>query len=48
MELTKVDDIDGAILEGAVFKIVDQNGLDVRTDLTTDKDGKISVSDLRR
>ncbi|MDA2015986.1 SpaA isopeptide-forming pilin-related protein [Bacillus cereus] len=47
VELTKVDDIDGAILEGAVFKIVDQNGLDVRTDLTTDKDGKISVSDLR-
>ncbi len=47
VELTKVDDIDGATLEGAVFKIVDQNGLDVRTDLTTDKDGKISVSDLR-
>ncbi|MED2880985.1 collagen binding domain-containing protein, partial [Bacillus wiedmannii] len=34
-------------LEGAIFKIVDHNGLDVRTDLTTDKDGKISVSDLR-
>ncbi|AJH81596.1 LPXTG cell wall anchor domain protein [Bacillus thuringiensis] len=47
MELTKVDDIDGATLEGAVFKIVDMNGNDVRTDLTTDKDGKISVSDLR-
>ncbi|WP_000707340.1 MSCRAMM family protein, partial [Bacillus thuringiensis] len=45
--LTKVDDIDGATLEGAVFKIVDMNGNDVRTDLTTDKDGKISVSDLR-
>ncbi|PGB51192.1 MSCRAMM family protein, partial [Bacillus anthracis] len=47
VELTKVDDIDGATLEGAVFKIVDMNGNDVRTDLTTDKDGKISVSDLR-
>ncbi|PHD63305.1 SpaA isopeptide-forming pilin-related protein [Bacillus wiedmannii] len=47
VELTKVDDIDGTSLEGAIFKIVDHNGLDVRTDLTTDKDGKISVSDLR-
>ncbi|HDR4513719.1 TPA: collagen binding domain-containing protein, partial [Bacillus cereus] len=47
VELTKVDDIDGATLKGAVFKIVDMNGNDVRTDLTTDKDGKISVSDLR-
>ncbi|WP_242296351.1 MULTISPECIES: SpaA isopeptide-forming pilin-related protein [unclassified Bacillus cereus group] len=47
VELTKVDDIDGVTLEGAVFKIVDMNGNDVRTDLTTDKDGKISVSDLR-
>ena len=47
VELTKVDDIDGSTLEGAIFKIVDMNGHDVRTDLTTDKDGKISVSDLR-
>ncbi|MDA1660068.1 SpaA isopeptide-forming pilin-related protein [Bacillus cereus group sp. TH153LC] len=47
VELTKVDDIDGATLEGAIFKIVDMNGNDVRSDLTTDKDGKISVSDLR-
>ena len=47
MELTKVDDIDGATLEGAIFKIVDMNGNDVRSDLTTNKDGKISVSDLR-
>ncbi|MFP5193716.1 SpaA isopeptide-forming pilin-related protein, partial [Bacillus paranthracis] len=41
------DDIDGSTLEGAIFKIVDMNGNDVRADLTTDKDGKISVSDLR-
>uniref|UniRef100_UPI0036F29537 SpaA isopeptide-forming pilin-related protein n=1 Tax=Bacillus mobilis TaxID=2026190 RepID=UPI0036F29537 len=47
VELTKIDDIDGSTLEGAVFKIVDMNGNDVRSDLTTDKDGKISVSDLR-
>ncbi|WP_100654907.1 SpaA isopeptide-forming pilin-related protein [Bacillus cereus] len=47
VELTKVDDIDGTTLEGAIFKIVDMDGKDVRSDLTTDKDGKISVSDLR-
>ncbi|MCU5297536.1 SpaA isopeptide-forming pilin-related protein, partial [Bacillus paranthracis] len=46
-ELSKVDDVDGTALKGAVFKIVDMNGNDVRTDLTTNKDGKISVSDLR-
>ncbi|PGB75980.1 hypothetical protein COM03_22870, partial [Bacillus wiedmannii] len=46
VELTKVDDTDGSTLEGAIFKIVDHNGLDVRSDLTTDKDGKVSVSDL--
>ncbi|MEC2532434.1 SpaA isopeptide-forming pilin-related protein, partial [Bacillus cereus] len=47
VELIKVDDIDGTTLKGAIFKIVDMNGKDVRTDLTTDKDGKISVSNLR-
>ncbi|ALQ70840.1 SpaA isopeptide-forming pilin-related protein [Bacillus thuringiensis] len=47
VELTKVDDIDGSTLEGAIFKIVDMNGNDIRSDLTTNKDGKISVSDLR-
>ncbi|SCB02335.1 LPXTG-domain-containing protein cell wall anchor domain [Bacillus mycoides] len=47
VELTKVDDVDNSTLEGAIFKIVDQSGNDVRSDLTTDKDGKISVSDLR-
>ncbi|MEH7150121.1 SpaA isopeptide-forming pilin-related protein [Bacillus thuringiensis] len=47
VELTKVDDIDGTTLAEAIFKIVDMNGKDVHSDLTTDKDGKISVSDLR-
>ncbi|OTW69562.1 collagen-binding protein [Bacillus thuringiensis serovar roskildiensis] len=47
VELIKVDDVDNSTLEGAIFKIVDMNGNDVRSDLTTDKDGKISVSDLR-
>ncbi|WP_283748536.1 SpaA isopeptide-forming pilin-related protein, partial [Bacillus cereus] len=37
VELTKVDDIDGTTLEGAIFKIVDMDGKDVRSDLTTDK-----------
>ncbi|MEK5197164.1 SpaA isopeptide-forming pilin-related protein [Bacillus sp. FSL M7-0884] len=47
VELIKLDDVDNSTLEGAIFKIVDMNGNDVRSDLTTDKDGKISVSDLR-
>ncbi|MFE7914694.1 SpaA isopeptide-forming pilin-related protein, partial [Bacillus mobilis] len=47
VELIKIDDVDNSTLEGAIFKIVDHNGNDVRSDLTTDKDGKISVSDLR-
>ncbi|WP_436866744.1 SpaA isopeptide-forming pilin-related protein [Bacillus fungorum] len=48
VELIKVDDVEeNTTLEGAVFKIVNKDGHDVRTDLTTDKDGKISVSDLR-
>ncbi|PEW87345.1 collagen-binding protein [Bacillus cereus] len=47
VELTKLDDIESTTLEGAIFKIVDLNGYDVRTDLTTDKDGKITVFDLR-
>ena len=48
MELSKVDDVDGSALKDAVFKIVDMNGNNVRSNLTTNKDGKISVSDLRR
>ncbi|WJE34784.1 SpaA isopeptide-forming pilin-related protein [Bacillus mycoides] len=47
VELSKVDDIDGTVLKGAVFKIVDMNGNDVRTDLTTDAYGKVAVPDLR-
>ncbi|QWH81169.1 LPXTG cell wall anchor domain-containing protein [Bacillus mycoides] len=47
VELIKLDDVDSSTLEGAIFKVVDQSGNDVRSDLTTDKDGKISVSDLR-
>ncbi|MFH4043779.1 SpaA isopeptide-forming pilin-related protein, partial [Acinetobacter baumannii] len=35
------------MLEGAIFKIVDMNGKEVHTNLVTDKNGKISASDLR-
>ena len=38
VELIKVDDVEeNTTLEGAVFKIVNKDGHDVRTDLTTDK-----------
>ena len=47
MELSKVDDVDGTALKDAIFKITDMNGNDIRTELTTDVHGKISVSDLR-
>ncbi|WP_002144688.1 SpaA isopeptide-forming pilin-related protein [Bacillus cereus] len=47
VELSKVDDIDGTVLEGALFKIVDMNGNDIRTDLKTDAHGKVIVPDLR-
>lgn len=41
VELLKVDEFgDKKPLKGAVFKIVDVNNNDVRTDLTTDADGK--------
>ena len=43
-----MDDINSDTkLSDAVFNIIDAKGKIVRTDLTTDKDGKISVSDLR-
>ncbi|WP_249727802.1 prealbumin-like fold domain-containing protein, partial [Bacillus paralicheniformis] len=47
--LTKVDDVDGTTLEGAEFIIVDAHETKkvIRTGLTTDKNGKITASDLR-
>ncbi|HFH8171730.1 TPA: prealbumin-like fold domain-containing protein, partial [Streptococcus agalactiae] len=45
--LTKIDDIDRTMLKDAVFKIVDMDGTEVRTNLVTDDNGEISVSDLR-
>ena len=35
------------MLKGAIFKVVDMNGNEVRTNLVTDDNGDISVSDLR-
>ncbi|MFV1458234.1 prealbumin-like fold domain-containing protein, partial [Bacillus mycoides] len=47
--LTKVDDVDGTTLEGAEFIIVDAHDTKkvIRKGLTTDKNGKITASDLR-
>ncbi|KGZ42432.1 collagen-binding protein, partial [Bacillus anthracis] len=48
VELLKVDEFgDKKPLKGAVFKIVDVNNNDVRTDLTTDADGKTKADKLR-
>ncbi|MFV1458272.1 MSCRAMM family protein, partial [Bacillus mycoides] len=47
VELIKVDDAkQNTTLEGAVFKIVNKDGHDVRTDLTTDKNGRLVVDEL--
>ncbi|MDA1877789.1 SpaA isopeptide-forming pilin-related protein, partial [Bacillus cereus group sp. BY112LC] len=48
VELTKVDDIDGTALEGAVFKIVDANDEKkvIRENVKTGADGKVTVKDL--
>ncbi|WP_249727934.1 prealbumin-like fold domain-containing protein, partial [Bacillus paralicheniformis] len=47
IELTKVDSVNAKeTLEGAVFKIVNKDGHDVRTDLTTDKNGRLVVDEL--
>ncbi|MBL3198816.1 hypothetical protein ELP17_28505, partial [Klebsiella pneumoniae] len=47
VELSKVDDVDGTALKDAVFKITDLNGNDIRTNLVTNKDGKIIAKDLQ-
>ena len=49
VELTKVDDIDGTALEGAVFKIVDANDEKkvIRENIKTGADGKAIATDLR-
>lgn len=47
VSLTK-ENAEGQKLEGAVFNIVDQDGKVVQEKLTSDKDGKIEASVLRR
>ncbi|MFT8469792.1 MAG: SpaA isopeptide-forming pilin-related protein [Oenococcus sp.] len=43
--LTKTDEA-GNPLSGAIFKVVDKNGKDVQTGLTTGSDGKVTVANL--
>ncbi|MGL4572834.1 MAG: SpaA isopeptide-forming pilin-related protein, partial [Clostridium sp.] len=45
--LTKVDSDNGQVLQGAIFKVVDSNNKIVAENLTTDKDGKITVDNLK-
>lgn len=47
VELVKVDEDSKAGLEGAVFSLQDKEGNDLQTGLTTDKDGKLVVKDLK-
>nr|WP_245160946.1 SpaA isopeptide-forming pilin-related protein [Clostridium perfringens] len=44
--LTKKDSQNGNVLQGAIFKLQDQNGNDIRTNLTTDENGQIVLNDL--
>ncbi|MGW8448733.1 MSCRAMM family protein, partial [Bacillus wiedmannii] len=45
VEITKVDKESGALLEGVVFEVQDEQGK-VVTKVTTDKEGKANISDL--
>ncbi|MEB8898615.1 SpaA isopeptide-forming pilin-related protein, partial [Bacillus cereus] len=45
VEITKVDKDSQKVLEGVVFEVQDEQGK-VVTEVTTDKDGKVNVSDL--
>ncbi|MFB7316825.1 SpaA isopeptide-forming pilin-related protein [Bacillus haynesii] len=45
VHLTK-EDAEGSKLEGAVFKIVDQNGNTVQEELVSDQNGTVTASDL--
>ncbi|HDR8478907.1 TPA: collagen binding domain-containing protein, partial [Bacillus cereus] len=45
VEITKVDKDSQKVLEGVVFEVQDEQGK-VVTEVTTDKDGKVNISDL--
>ncbi|MFA8439024.1 SpaA isopeptide-forming pilin-related protein [Pueribacillus sp. YX66] len=47
VELTKIDDETGETLADAVFKLQDSEGNLLQKELTTDKNGKIRVTDLK-
>ncbi|WP_415820432.1 SpaA isopeptide-forming pilin-related protein, partial [Listeria booriae] len=48
VELTKVDSVNhDTVLEGAVFSLLDETGAVLQEGLTTDKDGKLVVADLK-
>uniref|UniRef100_UPI000AF41BEC MSCRAMM family protein n=1 Tax=Bacillus sp. JCM 19034 TaxID=1481928 RepID=UPI000AF41BEC len=47
VELTKVDDVTGEPLAGAVFNIVDENGEIVKENVMTGESGRIVVDNLR-
>ena len=44
--LTKKDSQSGHALKGAIFNLQNQEGINIRTDLTTDENGQISLNDL--
>ncbi|ELC8460663.1 SpaA isopeptide-forming pilin-related protein (plasmid) [Clostridium perfringens] len=44
--LTKKDSQNGHTLKGAIFNLQNQEGINIRTDLTTDENGQISLNDL--
>lgn len=46
-ELSKVDKNDGKVLSGAVFELQDTNGKVIKSGLTTDLLGRITVTDLK-
>ncbi|EOU1498376.1 Cys-Gln thioester bond-forming surface protein, partial [Clostridium perfringens] len=44
--LTKKDSQSGHALKGAIFNLQNQEGINIRTDLTTDENGQILLNDL--
>lgn len=46
VQLTKTDDETGRVLAGAVYELQNANGKALKTDLTTDEAGQLTVSDL--
>ncbi|MFD3450375.1 SpaA isopeptide-forming pilin-related protein [Microbacteriaceae bacterium 4G12] len=48
VELTKLDEDGKTVLQGAVFSLQDKDGNELQKALTTDKDGKIVVRDLKQ